>query len=148
MAILRVEVKSKLLASMLKHIDDCEVFDQTNGIPPFLPLDGHGSRFKLPFLEYINDDKHKWMVCIGVPYGTCIWQVGDSAKQYGSFNMAIVRAKTAILQKKAEAHLPFGIEKTDVILVVHLTWKESFALVERNKNTIGERGWCPLNFIC
>ena len=36
---------SKLLASMLKHMDDCQVFDRSDGI-----------RFKLPFLEYINNE--------------------------------------------------------------------------------------------
>ena len=83
-------ITSELLASMLKHNDDCKGFNQTNSVPPFLLLNVHGSRFKLPFLEYINNVEHKWMVCIGVPYGTSIWQVGDSAKQNGSFKMAIL----------------------------------------------------------
>ena len=30
-------------------------------------LGGHGSRFELPFIEYITNTNHKWMVCIGVP---------------------------------------------------------------------------------
>ena len=128
-------------------MDDYQVFDRTNGVLPFLLLDGHRSRFELPILEYINNDEHKWRVCIGVPYGINIWQVGDSAKQNGSFKMAIVWAKTNLLQKKAEACLPFAIEKTDVILVVHMAWRESFAIVVRNKKVIAERGWGPLNFI-
>ena len=37
---------------------------------PFLLLYGHGSIFDLPFLEYINDERHKWTTCIGTPYGT------------------------------------------------------------------------------
>jgi hypothetical protein len=28
------------------------------------------------FLEYINDARHIWIVCIGVPYGMNVWQVG------------------------------------------------------------------------
>ena len=80
-------ITSKLLASMLKHMDDCQVFDRGDGIASFLPLNGHGSRFKLPFLEYINNKAHPWKVHIGVPYGTSIWQDGDSAEQIGSFKL-------------------------------------------------------------
>jgi len=72
----------------MKHMDDCHVFDHSYGVPPFLLLDGHGRRFELPFLDYINefgDKGHKWKACIGVPYGTMSWQVGDSAKQNSSF---------------------------------------------------------------
>ena len=82
-----------------------------------------------------------------MPYGTSIWQAGDSAEQNGPFKMVIVQAKMNLVQKKAEAHLPFTIEKLDVILVMHLAWKESFAIVARNKRAIAERGWYPLNFI-
>ena len=127
-------------------MDDCWVFDRTDGVSPFLLLDGHGSRFELPFLEYINNDEYKWRVCIGVPYGTNIWQVGDSAEQNGSFKIVIVWAKTNLLLKKGEACLPFAIEKTDIVLVVQ-AWRESFAIVMRNKKAIAERGWGPLSFI-
>jgi hypothetical protein len=58
---------------MLKYIDDLEVFDRSDGVNPFLLLDGHGSRFEIDFLEYINSPEHKWTVCVGVPYGTGIW---------------------------------------------------------------------------
>ena len=93
-------ITSELLCSMLKHMDDCCVFDRTDGVLPFLLLYGHGSRFELPFLEYINDVAHKWQLCIGVPYGTSFWQVGDSAEQIGSFKMTMVRAKVKLLKKK------------------------------------------------
>ena len=107
-------ITSELLCSMLKHIDDCCVFDRTDGVLPFLLLDSHGSRFKLLFLEYTNDmveEGHKWCVCIGVPYGTSVWQVGDSAEQNGSFKMAMVRAKMKLFQNKADYHLDFVVEK-------------------------------------
>jgi len=52
-------ITSELLCSMLKHMDDCHIFDRTGGVLPFLLLDSHGSRFELPFLEYINDVAHK-----------------------------------------------------------------------------------------
>ena len=65
-------------------------FNRTDGVPPFLLLDGPGSRFELLFLEYINNPMHTWKVCIGMPYSTHIWQVGDSAEQNRSFKMVMV----------------------------------------------------------
>jgi hypothetical protein len=75
---------------MLKWMDDVGLF--TQGVPlmipdPFLIIDGHGSRFHLPFLEYINHDEHKWTTCIATPYGTNKWKVGDSLYQSGKFKM-------------------------------------------------------------
>jgi len=78
---------SKLLCQMLKHIDDCHVFDRTDEVLPFLLLDGLGIRFELPFLNYINDvgeEGHKWRVCIGC------------------FKRVMVWVKMNLLQKKAD----------------------------------------------
>jgi hypothetical protein len=69
---------------MLKIMDGSECFDRSDGINPFLLLDGHGSRFELPFVEYIHGD-YGWIVCIGVPYGTSMWQLGDSKHKGGQY---------------------------------------------------------------
>ncbi|KAI2504990.1 hypothetical protein MHU86_9433 [Fragilaria crotonensis] len=82
-------ITGDLLVKMLAAIDKLGVFNRSDGVPPFLLLNGHGSRFDLTFLQYINRDKTKWNVCIGVPYGTSYWQVGDSTEQNGCFKMAI-----------------------------------------------------------
>ena len=66
------------LKDILRTLDELEVFPRVNGLKPFLLVDGHGSRLEIPFLEYINEPDHEWVVCIGVPYGTDLWQVGDS----------------------------------------------------------------------
>jgi hypothetical protein len=47
-------ITSALLAAMLKRMDVSECFDRSDGIDPFLLLDGHQSRFDLPFVEYIH----------------------------------------------------------------------------------------------
>ena len=44
-------------------------------------------------LSLINDPDHKWAICIGVPYGTALWQVGDAEEQNGHFNIMSVKAK-------------------------------------------------------
>jgi hypothetical protein len=46
-------ITSALLAVMLERMDDLELFDRSDGIIPFILLDGHGSRFEDPFVEYI-----------------------------------------------------------------------------------------------
>ncbi len=56
------------------HMDTLDLFPREDGVTPFfLLLDGHGSRLELPFLQYINNPLHDWIVCIGVPYGTSCW---------------------------------------------------------------------------
>ena len=70
---------------------------------PFLLLDGHESRFELPFLTYITNPDHPWKVCIGVPYGTSLWQVADSKEQNGSFKIALSKIKKRIVEQKIES---------------------------------------------
>jgi hypothetical protein len=73
-------ITSHLLVVMLKRMDDFFPQDGSLMLPnPFLLLDGHGSRFDLTFLEYINHDDHKWTACIGIPSEKNKWQVGDSS---------------------------------------------------------------------
>mmetsp|Transcript_25354 Transcript_25354/g.42135 ORF Transcript_25354/g.42135 Transcript_25354/m.42135 type:complete len:173 (+) Transcript_25354:316-834(+) len=79
-------ISSELLMQMLKRMDNLDLFPRVpDGPLPFLLLDGHGSRLQLPFLKYINDPSHIWKVCLGLPNGTALWQVGDSAEQNGSW---------------------------------------------------------------
>ena len=79
-------ITSQILADMLQALDELNIFPSGKGLPdPFIILDGHSSRFELPFLEYINNDKHHWWASIGVPYGTHLWQVGDSSELNGCF---------------------------------------------------------------
>jgi len=90
----------------------------------------------------------KWNVCIGVPYGTSYWQVGDSAEQNGCFKMYLSIAKTALLQKKSNARLTLTIKKTDIIHIMNEAWGKSFAHVLTNLKAIAECGWGPLNYNC
>ena len=85
------------------------MFPRVDGVHPFLLLDGHGSRLELPFLNYINSPEHKWVVCLGVPYGTSYWQVGNSAEQNGSYKMAITKAKRMLVNKKVKNCLTKGV---------------------------------------
>jgi hypothetical protein len=124
-------------------IDQLNVFDRGTGLNPFLLLDGHGSRFELDFLSYIHVEETKWDVCIGLPYGTSYWQVGDSTEQNGCFKMALTKAKQQLVQYKNDSELGFVIEKEDVVGLVTKAWKASFARTETNRKAISDRGWGP-----
>ena len=139
-------ITSAILAEALAHIDSFDVFDRSDGRSPFLLLDGHNSRFELPFLEYITNNQHEWQVCIGVPYGTSLWQVADSKEQNGSYKIALARAKKDAMEKKLTLFIdPPTLNATDIIPLVNNAWQASFARVDTNKKAIAERGWNPCN---
>ena len=114
---------------------------------PFLLLDGHGSRFEIPFLRYVTDKQHPWVVCQGVPYGTSLWQVADSSEQNGSFKAASSHIKMELLKKRLDMMMdnPCNLS-TDIVPIVNYAWGESFAKVQTNQRAIADRGWNPLNF--
>ena len=88
-----VAITSKILIETPATNDALNIFPRTNAVKPFLLLDGHQSRLGLPFLQYINTPCDYWVVCIGVPYGTALWQVGDSKEQNRSFDIALGKAQ-------------------------------------------------------
>ena len=140
------DVTSQILADALEHIDRSNVFQRKDGKFPFLLLDGHQSRFELPFLEYITNKRHEWQVCIGVPYGTSLWQVADSKEQNGSYKISLARAKKTFLEKKLSMFIdPPSLVATDIIPLVNKAWSDSFSRIEKNKKAIAERGWGPCN---
>jgi hypothetical protein len=127
-------------------MDVSECFDRLDGIDPFLLLDGHGSRFELPFVEYIHGDYSR-NVCIGVPYGTSLWQVGDSKQQNGQYKDKSKEGKEKVLTMKIKRGLKFTIIKQDIMWIVRYAWETSFARIETNKHAVAERGWGPLNYV-
>jgi hypothetical protein len=127
-------------------MDKLQLFDRSSGISPFLLLDGHGSRFEIPFLEYILKPDHPWKVCIGVPYGTLLWQVGDSTEQNGCFKMSLTEEKRKLVENKETNGIQGTIEKTDIVGLVTHAWTKSFNRVQTNHKAIAERGWGPMNY--
>jgi hypothetical protein len=112
---------------------------------PFLLLHAHDSRLQVPFLQYVNDDVHRWKVCIGLPNGTGKWQVGDSSEQNGNYKTEMTREKGKLILFKTRIGCPTVIEKSDAIPLVNITWTLSFARVDTNKKAIVNRGWYPAN---
>ena len=93
------------MTEILQHLDSFGLFDddRNSGIKPFLLVDGHQSRFDLKFLEYINATETEWAVCIGVPYGTAFWQLGDSSKQNGTYKMRMTSEKKKLFRQRIQA---------------------------------------------
>jgi hypothetical protein len=140
-------ITATILTDILRTLDKLEIFSRKNGIRPFVLLDGHASRFDIEFLEYINNKTHKWSVCIGVPYGTSLWQVGDSIYQNGQFKVRITQKKEQILLTRYKKQMGLELMPTDIIPLVNYGWSGSFANVPNNIKAISERGWSPLNKI-
>jgi hypothetical protein len=141
-------INGAILKEIFQTLDALEVFDEDRkqGRMPFVLLDGHQSRFDVEFLEYINDDEHPWCFAIGVPYGTALWQVGDSSQQNGALKIYMSKKKMAILFQRMQsfdAHL--GITSHDIIPIINEAFEKSFAKVMSNRKAYCERGWMPFN---
>ena len=138
-------ITSEILRDILATLDVIGVFDRSGGKRPFLLLDGHGSRLQIPFLEYINNPTHGWVACIGVPYGTALWQVGDSSEQNGAYMMALGVWKKETILKKEQRMMQLTIDPHEIILMINYAWAHSFARNLKNRKAIADRGWGPLN---
>ena len=95
---------------------------------------------------YVRDIKHEWMICFGVPYGTNLWQVGDSKQQNGSYKMSMTKHKDEIVKRKlTKLWSKPQFKETDIIPAVNSSWNESFARVSSNQDAISKKGWNPWN---
>ena len=95
----------------------------------------------------MTNPDHPWMVCIGMPYGTSMWQVADSKQQNGSFKIAIGKAKQKLSTNRLGTYMDSpGIYPTDIMSIVNDIWDCSFAVIESNETAVADRGWNPLNY--
>ena len=79
------------------------------------------------------DAEHAWSVCIGVPYGTALWQVGDSSEQNGSYKIALAKAKEELIKIKKRKHMKPTILPYEIIPLINTAWAQSFARPSSNK---------------
>lgn len=134
-----------ILTNCFKRMDELDLFPRESNKKPFVLLHGHDSRFNLEFLRYIRDDNHPWSVIIGLPYGTHLWQVGDSHAQNGNYKHYEQAFKDILLKEKLIWNMPLTLKPTDVVPIVNYTWERSFAVKRNNQKAILDRGWCPAN---
>ena len=133
-------ITSDILVEMLATLDVLQVIPRDDNIKPFLLIDGHKSRLETPFLEYINTPTDHWVVCLGVPYGTALWQVGDSKEQNGSFNIALTKAKKELLDFKMRKMTDdASLKPTDLMPLINTAWNANFPRQSKNQNAIGKK---------
>ena len=138
----------EILTTIFKRLDKLKLYesDRENGVTPFVLLDGHQSRFDIDFLSYINDNEHKWNVCLDVPYGTALWQVADSSQQNGKYKMLLnEKIKELFTYRLSLFQSDLSLMRTDIIPIVNWCWPCAFADVQNNIKAICERGWNPLS---
>jgi phage terminase small subunit len=139
-------ISGEILVSILQTLDDLDVFPRVPGGPvPVLIIDGHESRLDPMFLTYINGEGHVWKVCLGVPYATSYWQVGDSAEQNGTFKVCWYREKRILVRYKSDRGMPLCINPWDVMPLMNKCFSHSYGRIQTNKNATSDRGWCPAN---
>ena len=140
-------ITDTILTDILRTIDELKLFQtyRENGAIPFLLVDGHQSRFSTQFLSYITDTNHQWKVTIGVPYGTSLWQVGDTYHQNGRFKIALVQMKKKIMDLRLRTFCSeLESVPTDIMPMINAAWKLSFGDMVGNQEAIAVTGWNPL----
>jgi hypothetical protein len=138
-------ITSELLVTMLQTIDKSGVFPRSEELGmPFLLIDGHHSRTRLPFLNYVNNESNLWKACIGVPYATHMWQPHDSSELNGSFKIQLTKSKLDYLKEKPTTLKKFA--STDIIPILNRTWKTTRGNPRFARKAIVDRGWLVLSY--
>ena len=97
------------------------------------------------FLTYINEPLIKWVIALGAPYGTALWQLHDDKRQNGVFKLALVNAKKQMNLKKRVNKLPVGILPQEIVLIVKDAVDSSFMNVRYTLLALSHRGMYPFN---
>ena len=132
-------ITSELLVTMLEQMDKRNIFERSKVLrTPFILVDRHQSRTRLPFLRYVNNPTTACKACIGVPYGTHIWQVHGSRELNGTFKIALYRAKQNYLWNKPPNRKKFV--SSDIIPILNRCWHTTLANKQFARKAIAETG--------
>ena len=144
-------ITSAILVAALDKLDELGIYPRVSGGPiPFILLDAHDSRLQVTFLEKINsriiDDDPAWVVQIGLPNGTSLWQVGDSSEQNGLYKISMTRAKDELVLTKQRLEMPIDFKRMDVMPLINKSTSQSFDIVVSNRKAIVDRGWAECDY--
>ncbi len=141
-------ITGEILVKILTHFDSIDLFPRVPGGPILvLIVDGHQSHLAPVFVEYINDKGHTWKVCLGVPYATTLWQVGDASEQKGMVKLEWYREKKELLSWKYFNDLPRAIRPDDVLPLMNTIFYKSYNNIANNKKAVAVCGWYPPNMV-
>ena len=133
-------ITGEILVEILKYFDDIDLFPCIARDPiPVLIVDGYQSRLDPKFVEYINDEVNQWKVCLGVPYATTLWQVGNASEQNGMVKLEWFREKIALLLWKNEHDLPCAIRPEDVMHLLNEIFFKAYENVIANRMAVAHR---------
>jgi hypothetical protein len=62
------------------YMDERGFIDRSGVNNPIIIIDTHSFRMMGALLDYVNNHEHRWSAMLCIPYGTYLWQVGDSVK--------------------------------------------------------------------
>ena len=71
----------------------------------------------------------------------------DDEEQNRLFNIATTKAKKELMALKESKSIPQDLHTWDIIPLISKEWVSSFDQVNKNKNTIADRRWDPLNCV-
>jgi hypothetical protein len=141
-------ITGKILVKILTYFDSIDLFPRVPGGPiPVLIVDGHQRCLVPVFVEYINDKGHTWKVCLGVPYATTLWQVGDASEKNGMVKLEWYREKKELFSWKYFNNLPRAICPDDVMPLMNKIFYKSYNNIANNKKAVAVCGWYPPNMV-
>ena len=105
--------------------------------PPwrFLILDGHGSRFDLLFLEYINNQFTSGQYVLEYPVKPVTGKLETAASKMGHSRW-ICLEQNEIFYLKRWTQVRAFINKVDIVGLVNTAWEKSFAYVRTDKKQL------------
>ncbi len=119
----------------------------SEGRIPVTIWDGHGSRYQLDLLRYIDlKGTTPWLFLLGVPNGTALWQTGDDEHQNGAYKHHTVIAKNLIFDKRflaRDATVKRKIEKSDIVVIALYAWERSFNNTTFTLEAFKRKGFYP-----
>ena len=86
---------------------------------------------------------------LGSPYGTSIWQTGDTRSKNSQYkNYTYLRKNKVLAQKRRlfNFHSRVNLSKTGIIPIINVSFSKSFEVTSLNITTISTRGWSPLSY--
>lgn len=80
--------------------------------------------------------KTVWCMCIGVPYGKSLWQVGNLSQQNGLYKMVSVKFKQELLRKKRQKGMSPHIFLFEIMLIINNDGSKTCMRVDKKKEAI------------
>jgi len=115
---------TQILVAILSTLDTLYIFDvdRDNGGKPFLLVDGHRSRFELPFLRYICDKEHEGSSLLASPTVLRYGRWGTPRSRMDVSTWPQLTSKTIVEQKEMMLHPSSTIGVHDTMIIIANIW--------------------------